>query len=238
MKDYIKVLLFFLGIYFLSGCNNKATVLNNDLEIIFENDTLFTYSNKSVKDTVNIIRYMIKNNSSNIYYINQLVRGSKIFKVGVYKNGVNILVFDEKGKEIKYEHRRIYYNNVNTELFYNFLMREADSTRTWLGYKSGLDYFEAFDLQNKRVFIHPNEELFFEYPIFLKSWKEYDGNRLGFANLSTDKKYFCKISISSDSLNYKNVLPRDVLKTIEVNKVKVYNGLLESKNKVPIKVLD
>lgn len=222
----------------LYSCTEKKTISKNDLEIIFKNDTLYTFSDESPKDTINIIRYSIKNNSSNIYYINQMIRGSEVYKVGVYKNGVNIFVFDsDTKKEIKYKQDLIYYKNFNTKELYSFLKNEADSTSKWLGYRYTLDYFETFDIENKRFFIHPNEEIYFEYPIFIKKFHEFDGNRAGFVDLNSNKKYYATLSIASDRFISSDKLPRDILKTIEANNVKIYQGRIESKNKIPIKVI-
>lgn len=239
MKHLIKTFIFVFSVVCLYNCTKKRTISKNDLEIILKNDSLYTFSDKSLKDTVNIIRYSIKNNSSNIYYINKMIRGSEVYKDGIYKNGVTIFVFDSNTKkEIKYREDLIYYDNFDTKSFYDFMKNEADSTSKWLGYKHTLDYFETFDLEDKRIFIHPNEELYFEYPIFMKKFQKFDGNRTGFINLNSSKNYYATLSIASDRLISSNKLPRDVLKTIEINNAKIYHGIIESKNKVPIKVLE
>ena len=66
----------------------------------------------------------------------------------------------------------------------------------------------------------------------------YEDTRFNYAHLKKNIKYSSKFFIPSDSSNYKSELPNDILKTIEANNVKVYNGIIESKNKVPIKVLE
>lgn len=239
MKHLIKILIFILFIDCFCSCTERKTISKDDLEIIFKNDTLYTFSDKSSKDTINIIRYSIKNNSSNIYYINQMVRGSEAYKEGVYKNGVNIFVYDNNTqKEVKYKQNLIYYKNFDTKALYSFLKNEADSTSKWLEYRYTLDYFETFDLENKRLFIHPNEEIYFEYPIFIKKFHEFDGNRIGFVDLNSKKQYYATLSIASDRLIASDKLPRDILKTIEVNNAKIYDGIIESKNKVTIKIIE
>lgn len=220
------------------NCTDKKTTSSDDLEIIFRNDTLYLFSDRTEKDTINVIRYSIKNNSSNIYYINPMIRGSEVYRKGVYKNGVNLSVYNSDGSEVKYEEDIIHYTNFDIKSLYEFLKHEADSTSKWLGYKNTLDYFDEFDIQNKRIFIHPNEELYFEYSIFMKKYHNFDGNRIGFVKLNPDKKYSASLSIASDRLLANDKLPRDILKTIEVNKVKIYHGVIESKNKVPIKVIE
>lgn len=239
MMNFKKTTVFILFIFCFYNCSEKETISANDLEINFKNDTLYTFSDKNEKDTINIIRYTIKNNSSNIYYINQMITGSEVFKRGIYKNGLNIFVFDKDNeKEIDYKQDLIYYENFDTKSFYDYLKAEADSTSKWLGYRNTLDYFDTFDIENKRFFIHPNEELYFEYPIFMKKFHKFDGNRNGFISLKTGKDYYATLSISSDRLMSSSKLPRDVLETIKANDIKIYHGIIQSKNKVPIKVLN
>lgn len=234
----MKILTCIILVLTLYSCSKNEKVSLSDLEINLENDTIYQYSKENIKDTINIISYSIKNNSSHIYYLNQLIKGSDVFKSGIYKNGINMFVYDKNGKEIYYKQNKPYYENYDVKSFYGFLKSEADSTSIWLGYKNTLDYYDTFDLENKRIFIHPNEKLYFEFPIFLKNFNICDGNRLGFISLNSGNKYNFSLTISSDSLNYKSVLPRDILKTINENNVKVYHGILESKNKVPIKVIE
>lgn len=59
-----------------------------------------------------------------------------------------------------------------------------------------------------------------------------------YGNLSKGINYYGTLSIASDTSNYRKNLPRDILQTINENNAKVYHGIIESKNKVPIKVLN
>jgi len=80
--------------------------------------------------------------------------------------------------------------------------------------------------------------LYFEYYLNISDTILDENFRGGFADLKKGVNYYAKLSIASDSTNYKNDLPRAILKSIEANHVKVYHGIIESKNKVPIKVLE
>ena len=53
-----------------------------------------------------------------------------------------------------------------------------------------------------------------------------------------NKKYNMEIIMSSDSTDYKKYISRTVLKTIKENKIKVYHGIIKSKNKIPVKFID
>lgn len=105
-----------------------------------------------------------------------------------------------------------------------------------LGYDKSMDYF----LNNERdelYFIHPNEILFFECTFNINIPIKYNGNRMFYANLELNNQYLAELKIASDSTNYKQVLPNNILQTIKANHAKVYHGVLKSMNKVPIKVM-
>ncbi len=114
--------------------------------------------------------------------------------------------------------------------------KEIDSKN--LNYKN-ITMYDLFDLDKINFFIYPNQTLYFEYYV---SIDKYNGESKQSSNVSIDYKtkqnYYATLSIASDSTNYKNDLPRDILKTIEANHVKVYHGIVESSNKVPIKIIE
>lgn len=66
----------------------------------------------------------------------------------------------------------------------------------------------------------------------------FDKERNQYVCLEKNKKYYAKIELCSDGKYYKSSLPWNFLKTIEANNVKVYHGIIESENSVPIKVLE
>lgn len=233
MKNHICIFGFFL--FFFAACDKENST--NDLELSLFNERIICYSKNNNKDSINIIRYSLKNNSSKIYFINNLTEQEDLSKTAVYNNGINLHVFNDKNIEMKYTIKRYRHSSLDIGDCVNFMIESFDTNQERLGNMNSSKFFGLYE-RNNIFFIHPNETIFFEYTLNLNKPTAIDGVRQGFVDLESNNKYYSKLSIASDSTNYKNVLPKDILKTIEANNVKVYHGIIESKNKVPIKVLD
>lgn len=229
------VSLFFISI--LISCIDKK---KNDLELEILNDTLVAFSYDLKKDTINILNYCIVNNSDKIYYFNQGY-GNKFLDRKVYKNGLYLSIFDTStNKEVIYSDKLPFeHQNKSTCDSCNNLIQSTRFKKEIerLGENDKLSYYMIKDKRHY-FFIYPKQKLFFKQYINLTDSMRYEDTRFNYAHLKKNMKYSSKLFISSDSANYKNILPNDILKTIEVNKVKVFDGILESKNRVPIKVLE
>lgn len=232
----VTIKTFVVAVLFLVTTCNKIDK-KDDLELLLLNNDLICYSKNSKKDSINIIKYSLKNNSDKIYFINNLTDQRELSKRAIYKNGVNLLIYDNKNIEIKYEIMRYLNGGLEAETCINFMMEDFKRNEHLLGNNIDLKYFGLYE-RNNMFFIHPNEIIYFQYSINLNRPTSFDAVREGFVSLNRDKDYFSKLSIASDSLNYKYVLPRDILQTIKRNNVKVYHGIIESKNLIPVKVID
>lgn len=239
MRNYLFLLVVVI-IYILQGCKDvkeqKAPLLMTLL-----NEELIAYSYDIKRDTLNVLEYEIMNQSEDIYYINNLFEQKKFFIPSIYKNGINIRIFDDKNKEVKYD-----------ESIFSFGFRDSDSQNDsiWL-YKSAIlknlevqrnkdeDHFWYYSTINSKhsFFIHPQEKIFFKMYLNLTDTIAYEDARLNYAKIYNDKKYNARLELVSDSSNYKKVLPNQILKRIKQNKVKVYHGIIQSKNNIPVKVL-
>jgi hypothetical protein len=215
----------------LWGCSQEN---KEELELIFLNSTIVTYNGKK-HDSINTIRYCLKNNTDNVYYINNLIASDTLFKIGIYKNGINLLIFDDKNEEVKYD--LIPNKEANIECYVNYAYQSANMLEQRLGYKKPLQYFRRFE-NNNFFFIYPNQRIYFEYSLNLNKPVDFDGARMGAVDLNKGKEYYAELSMASDSTNYKSVLPREILQSISANNAKVYHGFITSKNKVPIKVIE
>lgn len=221
-------LFFMLSILFFCSCTKES---RDNLELIVENKTII---NKGIGDTcVNILRFSIHNNSDKIYYMNNLcnykLRPSK--KIGIYSDFITLYLYDQNGKEIDYNLSHFKGSDEDLECVSSFFMEKADIHEKSLGYKSRVELFRNFSARN--FFIHPKETIYFEHSIDLSGPIGYEDARIGYADLSKNKKYYAKISFASDSTTYKTSLPRDILKTIKANKAEVFSGRIESA-KIPI----
>jgi hypothetical protein len=221
------------------SCSSKNEK-RDDLELEVLNDTLVAFPYDQSKDTVNVINYSIKNNSDRTYYFKQGFGGDLLLKK-VYKNGIYIIL-NEVGsnKEVSYTEKLPFehYNRSVCDSCYNFIQSKRlikDTER--LKEDGKLSYYGTKD---KRHFflIHPKEKLFFKQYVNLTDSMRYEDTRMNYAHLKRNMEYYSKFFIPGDSVKYKEDLPEDILQTIKVNNVKVYHGILESKNTVPVKVIE
>jgi hypothetical protein len=97
----------------------------------------------------------------------------------------------------------------------------------YLGYKNSF-------IINKNFVIYPNQTIYFEWFIFLPYGNIVESSTYT-VEFNPQKKYFAEIIMNSDSTNYKKTISRVDLQTIKENGYEVYNGVIKSKNKIPIK---
>jgi hypothetical protein len=233
MKNLFTILVFTI----ILGCSKSKDIPTENLEIIFYNKQIISYSKNSNKDTLNIIRYSLKNKSNSTYFINNIIKSPELQLPMLKKNGINMSIYDDKNIEIKYfQPTKGIFDSKSVDHKLDYLESISVEEKR-LGYKHPIEYFKNTQ-REELFFIHPNEILFFECSININKPIKYNGNRLYYANLESKNNYYAKLKIVSDSSNYKNDLPRDVLETIKINNVKVYHGIIESKDKVPVKVLE
>ena len=234
----MKNLIAYLFLLNLISCS-KLSGTKNDLELEILNDTLVAFPYDLKKDTINVLNYSIENKSDQIYYFKQGLEANFLSKK-IYKNGIYVRIYDLDNKEVDYSYKMYYEHQKRSDCFSecNFMQATKlviNAERLKEHITGG--YYEAKDLRHY-FFIHPNEKLFFKQYINLTDSLRYEDNRVYYAHLKKNLKYSSKFFIPSDSTNFKKELPNDVLETIKANNAKVYHGIIESKNKVPIKVLE
>lgn len=230
----MKILPFFL-LYFLFSCGNKKTERELELEIL--NNSILAYSKNSEKDTLNIVEYSLKNYSDKILFINNLTEEKSLRNNAVFCNGINLHIFDINHKEEKYYIKKFYSSNPHLGEYVDFMMDDFVEREKKLGNNSSIKFFGLYE-RNNIFFIHPNETLYFYDVLSLKKPSNFDRVRQGFVDFKESVDYRCNLTISSDSTNYQRVLPRDILQTIKNNNVKVYHGIIRSKNTIPVKVIE
>ncbi|GIQ58087.1 hypothetical protein Flavo103_12230 [Flavobacterium collinsii] len=233
----MKQLLTILVCLVIQSCTKLKDSSPNDLELICYNKKIFSYSKNSSRDTINVIRYSLKNNSNELYLINNIIKLPELRMIMLKKNGINMSIYDKNDIEVKYFQPIIgEFDNksIDNTLMY---LEGINAEEKRLGYKHSIEYFKNTQ-REELFFIHPKEILFFECSFNINKPIKHNGNRLFYANLDSKTDYYAKLKIVSDSSNYKNDLPRDILETIKVNNAKVYHGIVEAKNKVLVKVLE
>lgn len=236
MRKFIVVIF----IIFIS-CNNKN---NNHLELEILNKNIvslqnrdnFKYLFENMKDSnvVNksktVIVYKLTNYSDLTYYFNMNFNSKFESKI----NGIPLKVGDlcvyenEKNEVVKINTYRI--NRIFNE---NDCINKNFKISRFLDYS--MDFYSPYIQEQSNFIIHPNETLYFEWFVNLPYGNEFQN---AYLKLDKSKKYYARMIMFSDSVNYKKSLSRTTLKTIKENKYEIYHGIIESKNKVPIKILE
>jgi hypothetical protein len=220
--SYIFISIIFFSFY--------SCVENNTLTLEILNKELVTYSKGICKDTTNILRYRLKNNSNNIYYINSIIGFNTSNGITEAKTPNRTLkVYEINGKEVDYI--PVFFNA------FNFDSMLSDKI-TRLGYDKYSPYY-TFDAKDYSFFIHPNEQLYFEciYPIQINKFNN-ENLTSSYAKIIKNRNYECQLNIFSDSVTANNILPLNIKQIIKANKVKIYHGIIKSKNKVPVRILE
>lgn len=226
------ILLIILNLFliFLSSCNKKT---KKSLELVILNNELVTYSGP--KDSINVIRLSLKNNSNKVFFINGS-NNQKLLSGGIKKTGITLKIFNENDEEVEYyvEKQPIALeNNCSFEFIRNF----NEFSNVNLGYKSyKYNYFKLKNL-DKTFFIYPNQTIYFEYSLNLNKPLINDEDRNEYVKLNHSKNYKAKIILESNSKSINSNLPWDYLQSIKTNRAEVYDGIIESSNKIPVKVI-
>jgi hypothetical protein len=195
----------FKNILFICIISCKNNDINkSDIELTILNDTLFAYSFEMKRDTINFLRFEISNNSNKIYYINDIVNGGRLYQKSVYKERVQLRIFNANNEEVEYRHIA-YYNDhrYNSDELNNCFsvcekINVLDSERRFSISDKPNYYYYGYKY-NKSFFIHPKEKLYFEIYLNITDTLLYESERIGYAELSKNTSYRGQVSIVSDT---------------------------------------
>jgi hypothetical protein len=224
----MKKTLIIISFIVLSCTNNKKVELDLEIKLLTKKLVVGKEHNG-----INILTYSITNNSGNIFYINNYP-GTLKTPLSISKNRRFLRIFEDNKECIYYP---IFIKPSETNSNCNAIENEEKEIEAKnLGYKES-SIFNLLDLDKVNFFIYPKQTLFFEYYTSIDKYKsESKQSSIVSIDYNSKRNYYATLSIASDSTNYKNILPRNILKTIETNNVKIYHGIIES-NKVPIIIL-
>lgn len=225
---------------FILGCEKKEGL---ELEIINKSilslvpDKKNSYNNMDDSSTnyksKTIIVFKLTNYDCKSYFFNLNYFGKIYSNVnGLTINQATIYFYKENGN--KEEKVKVRYGHPNFDFKPNSLSTDRNAEFfKMLNYSSIAN--ENLNFNNSNFLIHSNETLYFEGFVNLPYGDPIQNANVDFAK---NAKYSAEITMFSDSTNYKKMLPRPILKTIEKNDYEVYNGVIKSKNRVPIKFIE
>lgn len=237
MRNCLLTLIIGLIYVFQSCSNHKKKEQSLFLNIL--NDELVAYSYGSKKDTLNILEYEIFNQSNSIYYINNI---DDFFKSAVYKNGINLRIFDNQNKEVEYDKSLFPFGFRDSDFEGNFICNHKLATALNLEVErlkeENYFTFNTTSHLKHNFFIHPKEKISFRMYLNITDTLAYEEMRLNYAKIYSNQKYHCNIQLISDSSNYRKDLPKYILKRIKENNAEVFHGIIESSNTIPVKVIE
>lgn len=215
-------LLIIIALFALVGCKDRREL---ELEIITKEINCLDIPKGTYKDYIfsdkiapsearTIVAYKLTNTTDDSYYfnLNDLNRSEEAdYYIRIDK--AHIAFYDANDNMVPTRQR------ISSEKLDNVLMEH-------LGYES---YF----YNDLNFIIHPDETLYFEWFLVLPFGtllEEYNYSAI----FDNSQSYSAQLFLSSEGINYKKDISRTDLKTIEENGYKVFNGVLKSKNKIPI----
>jgi hypothetical protein len=180
--------------------------------------------------TKNIIEYKITNYTDCNYYFNAYSLSKLTWEIkGLQPGNVFFQILDEDENHADYGQKEY----LPTEKFIickqmNYDREEKELKE--LNYSISPDYKNLIDKNN--FLLKKGESKYFEILYY------FPESNYSFVNLEKNKKYHFKMLLYSDSTYNKKFLSRPIIKTIKENNYKIYHGIIESKNTVPLKIVD
>jgi hypothetical protein len=233
----ITTILLFVIIISL-GCNKKNNS-NFELEILNDSLASYCYYNPNKKDTIIKIIYKLTNKTNNKYYFNLSVP-KKDTITGVsfdfYTKSIN--VFDGRNK-IEKKNDLVYDNFDECFMKYNLKeSKELDDYSKLIDSSKNI-YFYYKEKFKYNFFINPNETIYFESLVKICARSPFFNKNTTISYvIKKNKKYWAKLYIYVDGNFKDNSMPWHILERIKTNNYKKFTGIIESKNKVPVKVLE
>lgn len=212
-----------ISFFFFLSCDKKENITLNVL-----NDTLVTYPLNSQKDTVNIIKYSLENDSDKALYINNgfatnleqsLILNDNLLQLNIINDNEIVKYFTKVTDFVKPFNCDDSITAVNQRIEYNYI-KKSPNVRTGF-------------------IIHPKEKIF-----FIGYVKITDKNigikhvNASSADIVKGKKYYAEFFIDAKTSRSIEILPWDIKENIKVNNCKIFDGIIKFDKKIPLKILD
>lgn len=219
----MRLILIIFPLFFLSCTSSEKDV---ELEVLTKHlnaarvqieDYDFEYIKEgelAIKQSRTVVTYKLTNHTDKTYYFNvdgyQDDEGWRDIKL----DKASLIIYDEKNN-------RVISKRSEPSLVYdkNYFFTE------YMGYSG------KKKLHSKNFILHANETLYLEWYVVLPFGSLFEGIDY-WVVLNNQQKYFGQVLIGS-TLNKKTISRAD-LKTIQENHYEIYNGIIKSKNKIPV----
>ena len=219
--------IYVISIFLLLSCdsNKKESITLNVL-----NDTLVTYPISSTKDTANIIKYTLENNSDEAIYINNQFATK-------FDHSQSLILNDELLELNITNDNKIVKCYVTITDFVNPF--DCDDSRTSANQRIEYDYIKKSPDVSAGFILHPKEKKY-----FIGYVKITDQN-IGIQNINSvsadikkNKNYYAQFFIDAKTSRAIEILPWDIKENIKTNNCKIFDGVIRFDKKIPVKILD
>lgn len=219
--------IYIISFFFFLSCNSnkKESITLNVL-----NDTLVTYPISSTKDTANIIKYTLENNSDEAIYINNQFATK-------FDHSQSLILNDELLELNITNDNKIVKCYVTITDFVNPF--DCDDSRTSANQRIEYDYIKKSPDESAGFILHPKEKKY-----FIGYVKITDQN-IGIQNINSvsadikkNKNYYAQFFIDAKTSRAIEILPWDIKENIKTNNCKIFDGVIRFDKKIPVKILD
>lgn len=219
--------IYIISFFFFLSCNSnkKERITLNVL-----NDTLVTYPISSTKDTANIIKYTLENNSDEAIYINNQFATK-------FDHSQSLILNDELLELNITNDNKIVKCYVTITDFVNPF--DCDDSRTSANQRIEYDYIKKSPDVSAGFILHPKEKKY-----FIGYVKITDQN-IGIQNINSvsadikkNKNYYAQFFIDAKTSRAIEILPWDIKENIKTNNCKIFDGVIRFDKKIPVKILD
>jgi hypothetical protein len=216
-----------ISIFFFLSCNSnkKESITLNVL-----NDTLVTYPINSTKDTANVIKYSLENNSDEAIYINNNF-------ATIFDHSNSLILNDELLElNITNDNKIVKCYVTITDFVKPF---DCDDSRNSANQRIEYDYIKKSRYVKTGFILHPKEKKYFIG--YVKITDKNNGikntNSVS-ADIKKNKKYYAEFFIDAKTSRSIEIIPWDVKENIKTNNCKVFDGVIKFDKKIPVKILD
>ncbi|MGV7106871.1 hypothetical protein [Flavobacterium sp. U410] len=205
----------------------KLEILTNEF-VCYSGDDYEFFSEEYQKKYITKYKYKVTNNSDHKYVFNLGYGSSFFFKRKEYFNRKDILVFSSENDSLEVYSRIISYIDKDCkENYYNYIERNLGERFL------NIEKSKLFKVNNFKL--NPGETKYIENYVILPFGDDYNHNSV---KLKKEKKYFVNVKVWSDSTSVKKYFDDSELKTFKENGYEFYHGVINSKNKVPLKMME
>jgi hypothetical protein len=218
----------------LIACNDRKAEKGLELEILSEEficysgDEYHFFSDEYQKKYLTKYKYKVTNNSNKKYILNLDASSNYLYKKREYFNYKDVLVFTSENDSLEvYSRIRNFIDKDCRKDYYDYIERNLGNRFL------NIEMEKPYKINS--FLLNHGETKYIENYVILPFGDEFNHNSI---KLKSKSNYFVTVKIWSDSTRLKEVFDDSELRTFKENGYEFYHGVVSSKNKVPLKLIE